>query len=379
MKIFITSHNSTIGGGISVAHNIISALKKVGPEHDYFFSIPDNLGYEDVCKALPNHQYIILKRTHLIKRWYWETFKLPRIIEMYNPDVIFNMANRGFLPCKIPQATFIQDPHLYYPNKHFGQVNFIEQFKFLYHRSHLRRSLKYTSVLLCLTDVAAKRINAFYKIQLCIALSPFQLLLFTSSSFKLKEVPAFLKDQKKLKLFVLTRYYAHKNLEIIVDLVKTYKEQLKDVLFILTINENEHIGAAKLIKEIKKYNLSDHIVTVGTLKYADLPSYFQHIDALFLPTLLESYSGTYVEAMHYKKPILTSDFDFARHICGKAALYYNPNEVDDICNVILRLKDEPNLYSQLVEEGQTRLKSNFSDWHEITKNILFELQKLYVA
>ena len=31
-----------------------------------------------------------------------------------------------------------------------------------------------------------------------------------------------------------------------------------------------------------------------------------------MPTLLESFSGTYVESMYFEKPILTSDLDFAK-------------------------------------------------------------------
>ena len=45
---------------------------------------------------------------------------------------------------------------------------------------------------------------------------------------------------------------------------------------------------------------------------------------MILPTLLESFSATYIEAMFHGKTILTSDLDFARDVCGEAAFYFDP-------------------------------------------------------
>ena len=77
---------------------------------------------------------------------------------------------------------------------------------------------------------------------------------------------------------------------------------------------------------------------------------------MFLPTLLETFSASYPEAMKMKKPILTSYLDFALDICGDAALYFDPTSAEDIADKILMLSVDENLYQNLVSQGTERLK-----------------------
>ena len=78
---------------------------------------------------------------------------------------------------------------------------------------------------------------------------------------------------------------------------------------------------------------------------------------MFLPTLLETFSASYPEAMKMERPILTSNLDFAIDICGDAALYFNPLDSYDIANKIKTLITDPILYQDLVEKGKNRLKN----------------------
>ncbi len=45
-------------------------------------------------------------------------------------------------------------------------------------------------------------------------------------------------------------------------------------------------------------------------KQKELAGYFCNSNALLLPALLESFSATYLEAMYFGLPILTSNLDF---------------------------------------------------------------------
>jgi hypothetical protein len=52
------------------------------------------------------------------------------------------------------------------------------------------------------------------------------------------------------------------------------------------------------------------------------------VQICFLPSVLESMSGSYLEAFHYQLPIVTTECDFARDTCGSAAAYFLPGNVD---------------------------------------------------
>ena len=116
--------------------------------------------------------------------------------------------------------------------------------------------------------------------------------------------------------------------------------------------------------------LSNHIINVGPLPQGDLGAYYRNCQALFLPTLIESFSATYLEAMHFQAPVLTSDLDFARDVCGEAALYFDPWDTRSIKNAILRLKNDPSLTETLVARGRERLQTTFKSWDEIAADMV---------
>jgi len=232
-------------------------------------------------------------------------------------------------------------------------------------------------LLFCQTEVAAKRLRELYGGEFRIALCPNQISIHAGHQEPDIAIPETLLNYRdRFKLFSLTHYYAHKNLEIIPKLFEMHRGPLQDVVVILTISRNEHPGASKLLKYIEKKQLNKFIVTVGPLGQEQIASYYQHTDALFLPTLLESYSGTYVEAMNFRRPILTSDLDFAHNVCGNAALYFNPWDTSDICRAVLELKDKPDLRQKLVENGEVCRQEKSLSWDEIGLGVIRELESL---
>ena len=72
---------------------------------------------------------------------------------------------------------------------------------------------------------------------------------------------------------------------------------------------------------------------------------------VFMPTLLETFSATYPEAMAMQRPIVTTDLDFAHDICKSAAVYYSPLSAEDAAEKILRVIEDAGLRQQLISEG----------------------------
>jgi len=377
MKIFVTGHGSCFGGGISVARNLFSAFGRVAPKHDYFFTIPPDLEYEECCRVAPKHEILVYQTSGLAHRWYWESVNLPALVRKFRPNVIFNVGNRGLVSPPCPQATLIQDSHLLYPFSHFGRISGLERFKFWYHRRHLRKSLRATQLLFCQTQVAEQRLRGVYGNGFLIRHCPNQFSTFVRPAAETTLEPDSLRPfHDKFKLFVLTRYYTHKNLEIIPRVFWQHRRELRDVAVVLTIAPDQHPNAAKLLRDVKRHGLEQNIITVGPLRQNELPAYYEHTDALFLPTLLESFSGTFLETMQFGRPILTSDMDFAHGVCGDAAIYFDPHNVDNICEAILRLKDDKALYQQLTEAGKSRRETYSLTWDEIGGSVIRELELL---
>ena len=95
----------------------------------------------------------------------------------------------------------------------------------------------------------------------------------------------------------------------------------------------------------------------------------------FLPSLLESFSGTYVEAMFHGKTILTSDFDFARDVCAQAAFYFDPLDPNSILSSIIRAFGDNEERMRRVREGTRRLTER-PEWRDVFDHHLALLDEM---
>lgn len=149
-----------------------------------------------------------------------------------------------------------------------------------------------------------------------------------------------------------------------IPLAQRIKEQKLNYKIILTINASDSNSAKKILDKIKINGLENVIENIGYVKMEDVPALYKACDALLMPTTLESFSGTYVEAMYHNKPIITSNKDFAKEICGEGAEYFNPLDEKSILNSIESVFKVSGKKELLIELGNKRLKS-FLTWEEV--------------
>lgn len=156
------------------------------------------------------------------------------------------------------------------------------------------------------------------------------------------------KYDEHFKLITITHNYPHKNLNILVEVSKLLVQEGRKFIFFVTFPPDEY---NKMSDDFKNYT-----VNLGVVNITDCPSYYENVDALFLPTLIECFSVSYLEAMYHRLPILTSDLDFARAVCGDAALFFDPFDPVSIKNRIIQVMDSRCLQSELVERGLVTLQ-----------------------
>ena len=222
--------------------------------------------------------------------------------------------------------------------------------------SLLRRRIRRPAVTIAQTPVAKEALERLYRLP-NVAIVPNALSLdnLDTTGGKRFALPA------GRKLLYLTYYYPHKNLEILIDVAVKIRELGRDYRIILTIAANQHKNAARLLQEIRDRDLGEIIVNVGPVPMAEVPSLYRSCDGLLMPTLLESFSGTYVEAMFHRIPIFTSDLDFAKGVCGDAACYFDPHDADDIVRKIDVVFDNLTCSESLIGAGR-RVLASLPDW-----------------
>ena len=94
----------------------------------------------------------------------------------------------------------------------------------------------------------------------------------------------------------------------------------------------------------------------GSVASREIQALYDEADVLVNLSDLESFSNNYMEAWKANVPLLVSDRDFAREICGDSAVYCEPHDVDDIAVQMLAfLRGEIDIPA-LVTSGAVRLR-----------------------
>jgi glycosyltransferase involved in cell wall biosynthesis len=125
----------------------------------------------------------------------------------------------------------------------------------------------------------------------------------------------------------LGRNYPHKNLIILPEVLYILRNEFKlNVNFYVTLTESEW--------ETCSLNFKKSINNVGSLSLPQCPSYFKELDGVILPSLLECFSATPLEALIMGKPIFLSDRQFNKDVIGDFGIYFDPLDVLDIANSI---------------------------------------------
>ncbi|MDX7784554.1 glycosyltransferase [Aeromonas caviae] len=146
------------------------------------------------------------------------------------------------------------------------------------------------------------------------------------------------------------RAYPHKNLDILIPVNKILSSRYGfNVNFLFTLNADE--------MKYLKFDKIDNFYTTGSISLVQCPAFYQKIDALIFPSLLECFSATPLEAMKMQKPILASDYPFVSGICKNAATYFNANNAEDIARSIYELFISPDNIALQVETGNQLIKN----------------------
>lgn len=368
MRLAVLAHNLRVGGGLVVGRNVVATLPQIAPEHRYLMIVPAGCGFTRI--DLPNVEWHEVRLGSLLDRYRVERNLLPLLLRDFAPDWVWPLGN---VPLRRPgcrQALLVMDPHLFYPRRHYALETPRNRATKHLLRRHLTRTLRDVDVVFCQTESARRRFAAAFPFAGRVEVCPPAVSRFaTGPVASAAASPALRERADELRVLILTRYYAHKNLERVVEAFARFPDELRGITCVLTIAPEQHPRAAELLRSIRARGLEDRIVNVGPVAQEDLAALYGACDALLHPTLLESFSSAYLEAMHFGLPIATSDLDFAREVCGDAAAYFDPWDAAALKDALVALRD-PAARTELARRGRERLASTMQGWPEILTRAL---------
>lgn len=124
----------------------------------------------------------------------------------------------------------------------------------------------------------------------------------------------------------------------------------------------------KLVTEIGDISLLEKIHLTGYVVNTDLPAIYSLSTIFLYPSLRESFGIPMLEAMACGTPVITSNTSSMPEIADDAALIIDPFKPEDITEAILKLLNDENYKSNLIEKGYKQA-SNFT-WKSMAEKVL---------
>lgn len=349
MKLIIDNSNLFAGGGLQVAASFLRDLKKMNLSDEFHIiqslnaikvieneQFPDNFTFYNLGKSEEKSKS---KRIRSVKR----------IESIVNPDCIFTLFGPSYHKSKYPKLVGFAIPYIIYQNSPFFKKISVKENIYYKLLSILKvySFKKYSDALIFETENARKTFveKTYYNKDTYTVGNTLNEIFFEPNEWRdYDNLPT-----SSFKILFLTANYPHKNMDVIPEVIKILKHKYKfnDFKFLITL-QSEELNFPEYCEEYIEY--------LGKVDLKKIPSLYNQSQMVFIPTLLEVFSATYLEAMLMKKPIIASDLEFSRDICGESAYFCEPVNAESYADAIFRLANDENLRNSLVSKGTENLK-----------------------
>ena len=374
--VVINAVNIKSAGGLTVTLNFLNIVKNFQEDIHLEVFCPKNCGFEEYASTNIHLNFIPKFMEFPLHRLWGDHLWLKRKIGKIHPDVVFTMGNIA-IPTRHKQGVIFMWPYVIYPSEKYIW-KLLSRSSFYKHKLIIKifkMRLRYADVVFPQTKTSSSRLARYYPNIKKLQIVPMAYSVLGEEKKESERKIFFKKENNTIYLLCLTRYYPHKNVEILLKLGELLKKNKAPYKIITTIDSMQTLQAKTFVENIKILNLSDIIINLGTVPVNDVRSLYVQVDALLLPTLLESFSATYADSLFLKKPIFTSDRDFAKDVCADCAYYFDPMSAASIYNAIEDAYKNRNLMEIKLNTGFERV-NNFPDWNKVADLYIEQLRKL---
>jgi len=159
--------------------------------------------------------------------------------------------------------------------------------------------------------------------------------------------------------------YPHKNLEALIRAFVQIRTDIPDLKLVLVGKEDFFYSRihdfARSLNLWQKENVNSPIVFPGYVPDSQLEVIYQAARAYVFPSLYEGFGLPPLEAMAKGCPVLSSDRASLPEILGKAAVYFNPEDDDDLVVKVEQILSDDNFRQEMITRGLEKVKE-YSWW-----------------
>ena len=201
------------------------------------------------------------------------------------------------------------------------------------------------------TEVGKRELEMFYQIP------PSRILIVPhpTPSFALAQSAPVQPPPKDYNLpqqyvFYPAQFWTHKNhVNLVLAVEILVRELNRPITAVLVGSDHGNLGHVENV--IRERGLTDHVRILGFVHREDLISLYRYAFALTYVSFFGPENLPPLEAFALGCPVIAADVEGAREQLSDAALYIDPKSPRQIADAIIRLQDDEELRSRLVDSG----------------------------
>ena len=349
----LSSKNTGLGEyTFNVLNYVAPLLKEAEIEFDVLCSNADLL--PEICRD----NALIAENANFIKR----NLQTKKILKHRSYDLIWSTTQHGVIGKKCRQIITVHDlTPLKYPQGRLHQ--------YIYYKYFLPKIIKRSLSIFTISQNTKRDLIKYYKRNI----DNKEKIKVLYESINVEKIMRFREIDDILekfrlgdeKYFCITGiHYYYKNIHSVIE---AFAKESRLLPYKVVIIGNDRCSYAEYLKRlISHYHLTDNFVFTGYIDSDRKNTLIKHSLASIYPSLYEGFGLPLLESMLLEIPIIASDASSLPEIGGDAAIYFAPDDIDDLKEKLLTITTDSSLRLEMIEKGRLNVKR--FDWNEIAKN-----------
>ena len=342
------------GGGFQISQNFMLRTLEDNEVDWYYITsqdVDDAIG-EKFAHLKGTHYFVFPTQPDFRGSYKQVKKQVAELEAKIQPDVVYSITAPSYFTFKTHEVMRFTNPWVTHPNKYsWSTMSFLPKLKQWLYCLNQKRLMKAAYALVTQTETTKKgimRITGKPTEKVCVVNN------VLPGVFKTMDNTPIVEDDW-INVACVGAPVPHKNMDIIPDVIdELAKIGIKNVRFHTTIPVDNPM-MAKVVDRCAELGYKDRLINHGRVSQKELGEMYRRCQFCFLPTLLEVFSASTVEAMYFNLPIIATDFPFNTEVLADACLYYEPKNAKDAANQLAKMIADKELQATMRERMARQL------------------------
>ena len=348
----------------------IKELQQIDTENEYYVFVKPG---EDRCIESTKNVHII--ELNCPSYPLWEQWALPRAAKKYGVEILHCTSNTAPIWCNIPLVLTLHDIIFLEPRDKQNH-SLYQNMGWLYRRLDVPRILNKCRRIITVSNFEMENIISKLGIS-----RERVAMIYNGYNDWFKPIEETSQITKKYisdegYFFFLGNTDPKKNTERTLVAYSKYLQQsgVKRKLLMADLNPDYLNG---IIQRHHIENIREHLLMPGYIVNSDLPYIYNGAFAFLYTSLRESFGIPLLEAMACGTPVITSNTSSMPEIAGHEAILINPENSDEIADMMLQLERDEVFYQKQKEIGIKRAK--LFSWRKTAEQLLMLYKEVHIG